>query len=166
MLNCPSDPVEISLRRTSELTAQLILTSKVLVPEDDTIPERSSSSGSSAAWPNSCAPRWSESSAVTALICRYFRLFENKADRYGVKKISEFWAELNSKKGRCAARIVTFCPPALAIRLNGPGTANPPPPRWRFRALFCLGHLPHGPDRAALLAARQCVIRIARIANS
>jgi hypothetical protein len=38
MLHCPSDPVEISLRRTSELTAQLLLTSKVLVPEDDTIP--------------------------------------------------------------------------------------------------------------------------------
>jgi len=48
-------------------------------------------------------------------------------------------SELFAKKGRCAIRIVTFCPPALAIRLNGPGTANPPPPRWRFRALFCLG---------------------------
>src|SRR3954470_19338724 len=49
-------------------------------------------------------------------------------------------SELISNKGRCAIRIVTFCPPALAIRLNGPGTANPPPPRWPFRALFYLGH--------------------------
>ena len=32
------------------------------------------------------------------------------------------------KSGRYALWIVTFCPPALAIRLNGPGTANPPPP--------------------------------------
>jgi two-component sensor histidine kinase len=38
MLHCPSDPIEISLRRTSELTAQLLLTSKVLVPDDDTSP--------------------------------------------------------------------------------------------------------------------------------
>ena len=40
MLHCPSDPIEISLRRTSELTAQLLLTSKVLVPDDDEIPEK------------------------------------------------------------------------------------------------------------------------------
>ena len=33
-----------------------------------------------------------------------------------------------ANKTRCIVRIVTFCPPALAIRLNGPGTANPPPP--------------------------------------
>ncbi len=35
MLNFPSDPVEVSLRRTSELTARLALGSKVLNPEDD-----------------------------------------------------------------------------------------------------------------------------------
>lgn len=35
MLNCPDDPVEISLRRTSELTARLTLASKVLVPDED-----------------------------------------------------------------------------------------------------------------------------------
>ncbi len=40
MLHCPSDPIEISLRRTSELTAQLLLTSRVLVPDDDTSPEK------------------------------------------------------------------------------------------------------------------------------
>jgi len=35
MLHCPNDPLEISLRRTSELTARLTLSSRVLVPEDD-----------------------------------------------------------------------------------------------------------------------------------
>jgi two-component sensor histidine kinase len=35
MLNCPEDPVEISLRRTSELTARLTLASPVLMPEEE-----------------------------------------------------------------------------------------------------------------------------------
>lgn len=35
MLNCPTDPIEISLRRTSELTARLSLTSQVLAPDED-----------------------------------------------------------------------------------------------------------------------------------
>jgi hypothetical protein len=34
MLNRPEDPVEISLRRTSELTARLTLSSPVLVPDE------------------------------------------------------------------------------------------------------------------------------------
>jgi two-component sensor histidine kinase len=34
MLNCPHEPVEISLRRTSELTARLTIASPVLVPEE------------------------------------------------------------------------------------------------------------------------------------
>jgi two-component sensor histidine kinase len=34
MLHCPSEPIEISLRRTSELTARLMLASPVLVPDD------------------------------------------------------------------------------------------------------------------------------------
>jgi hypothetical protein len=40
MLNCPTDPVEITLRRTSELTARLTLGSRVLVPDDDEKPEK------------------------------------------------------------------------------------------------------------------------------
>ncbi len=40
MLNCPSDPIDISLRRTTELTARLTLASQVLVPEEDTQPEK------------------------------------------------------------------------------------------------------------------------------
>ena len=40
MLHCPTDPIEISLRRTSELTARLMLTSKVLVPDDEESPEK------------------------------------------------------------------------------------------------------------------------------
>lgn len=35
MLHCPGDPVEISLRRTSELTARLTLSSQVLNPDAD-----------------------------------------------------------------------------------------------------------------------------------
>ena len=56
--------------------------------------------------------------------------------RYGDIQKKFGGAEPGAKKVRSASRIVTFCPPALAIRLNGPGTANPPPPRWRFRALI------------------------------
>lgn len=40
MLHCPTDPIEISIRRTSELTARLMLNSRVLVPEDDGRPEK------------------------------------------------------------------------------------------------------------------------------
>jgi two-component sensor histidine kinase len=40
MLNRPQDPVEISLRRTSELTARLTLSSPVLVPETSDEPEK------------------------------------------------------------------------------------------------------------------------------
>jgi two-component sensor histidine kinase len=35
MLHAPADPVELSIRRTTELTARLSLGSPVLVPEDD-----------------------------------------------------------------------------------------------------------------------------------
>jgi two-component system, sensor histidine kinase PdtaS len=40
MLHAPKDPVELSVRRTSELTARLSLSSPVLVPEDDGDPEK------------------------------------------------------------------------------------------------------------------------------
>jgi two-component sensor histidine kinase len=40
MLNRPEDPVEISLRRTSDLTARLTLASRVLVPEEEQDPEK------------------------------------------------------------------------------------------------------------------------------
>ena len=35
MLNCPQDPIEMSLRRTSELTARLTICSPVLMPEEE-----------------------------------------------------------------------------------------------------------------------------------
>jgi two-component sensor histidine kinase len=35
MLHCPTEPIELSLRRTSELTARLMLGSPVLVPADE-----------------------------------------------------------------------------------------------------------------------------------
>ena len=40
MLHCPTDPIEISLRRTSELTARLMLASKVLVPDEEESAEK------------------------------------------------------------------------------------------------------------------------------
>ena len=40
MLHCPSEPIEIALRRTSELTARLTLSSPVLVPEEDALAEK------------------------------------------------------------------------------------------------------------------------------
>ena len=40
MLHCPSEPIEISLRRTSELTARLTLNSRVLVPDQDETGEK------------------------------------------------------------------------------------------------------------------------------
>ena len=40
MLNCPTDPVEISLRRTSDLTARLTIASPVLVPDEERRPEK------------------------------------------------------------------------------------------------------------------------------
>ena len=35
MLRAPTEPIELSLRRTSELTARLAISSPVLVPEED-----------------------------------------------------------------------------------------------------------------------------------
>ena len=40
MLNRPKDPIEIAIRRTSELTARLTLASPVLVPDDSDQPEK------------------------------------------------------------------------------------------------------------------------------
>lgn len=40
MLNAPSEPIEVSLRRLSELTARLSLNSPVLVPEQENDPEK------------------------------------------------------------------------------------------------------------------------------
>ena len=40
MLRCPNDPIELSLRRTSELTARLMLESPVLVPDEDQSAEK------------------------------------------------------------------------------------------------------------------------------
>jgi two-component sensor histidine kinase len=40
MLHRPSDPIELSVRRTSELTARLAISSGVLVPDDDDTPEK------------------------------------------------------------------------------------------------------------------------------
>src|SRR4029450_5262243 len=40
MLNAPQDPIELSLRRTSELTARMSLSSRVLNPDDKDDPEK------------------------------------------------------------------------------------------------------------------------------
>lgn len=40
MLNCPDEPIEISLRRTSELTARLTIASQVLAPEEAEQPQK------------------------------------------------------------------------------------------------------------------------------
>jgi hypothetical protein len=40
MLHAPSEPLELSLRRTSELTARLALSSPVLVPDEEGNPEK------------------------------------------------------------------------------------------------------------------------------
>jgi hypothetical protein len=40
MLNAPQEPIEISIRRSSELTARLTLASPVLVPEKDENPDK------------------------------------------------------------------------------------------------------------------------------
>ena len=40
MLRCPQDPIEISLRRTSELTARLTISSPVLIPDEADEPDK------------------------------------------------------------------------------------------------------------------------------
>ena len=40
MLNCPQEPIDISLRRTSELTARLSINSRVLVPDEAEQPRK------------------------------------------------------------------------------------------------------------------------------
>ncbi|MFL6829777.1 MAG: sensor histidine kinase [Sphingomicrobium sp.] len=40
MLRCPHEPIDISLRRTSELTARLMMSSPVLVPDEADEPEK------------------------------------------------------------------------------------------------------------------------------
>ena len=40
MLRCPQEPIEISVRRTSELTARLMLSNRVLVPDEADQPEK------------------------------------------------------------------------------------------------------------------------------
>ena len=146
----------MSLRRTSELTARLTLSSRVLVPDEEDEPEKI------------------QFERIVGGLAKQLRsTLDRKLGRYSVdlpvfppldrtsaivtasgEKMFAEGSEPNRTKGRYAVRIVTFCPPALAIRLNGPGTANPPPPRWRFRALFCLG-----PIHSSSLIARLCAPR-------
>ena len=40
MLNAPEDPVELSLRRTSELTARLTLRSRCSIPDEEDEPRK------------------------------------------------------------------------------------------------------------------------------
>lgn len=40
MLSCPQDPIDISVRRTSELTARLSINSRVLVPDEGDEPQK------------------------------------------------------------------------------------------------------------------------------
>ena len=40
MLNCPTEPIEVQIRRTSELTARLAISSPVLVPDEAEDPEK------------------------------------------------------------------------------------------------------------------------------
>ena len=73
MLRTPDDPVEISLRRTSELTARLTINSKVLNPDEDGDREKVQFERIIAGLAKQLRPRWSRSLVATALNSRYFR---------------------------------------------------------------------------------------------
>ena len=170
MLNCPEEPIEVSMRRTSELTARLTISSPVLVPEEEDEGEKV------------------QFERIVGGLAKQLRsTLDRKLGRYSVdlpafppvlrslrvrrKNFSEA-PELFASKARSAIWIVTFCPPALAIRLNGPGTANPPPPGGAsgptlvWASSSAAASEASAPDCRALRAACQWVRRMARIANS
>ena len=69
-----ANAVELSIRRTSELTARLSISSPVLVPEEEGDPENLQFERIVAGLAkNSYAPFSTESSAGTALICQCFQ---------------------------------------------------------------------------------------------
>jgi two-component system, sensor histidine kinase PdtaS len=101
MLHRPDEPVEISLRRTSDLTGRLTLASPVLNPDADEGRERFNSSALSLGWPNNCARRSTASWAATAWICRFFRRAEGSFRQRPKKK--SMLPEPLQKKGRYAS---------------------------------------------------------------
>ena len=127
-----------------------------LSPKKRTIRKRCSSSGSSPAWPSSCARPWNESSAATAWICLSFQHLEanRRSLRRRRKKVLRT-SEPPPKTRRYCVRIVTFCPPALTIHLNGPGTANPPPPGGASGPSFVWAPLPTAVEVAAAVVPVQ-----------
>ena len=169
MLHRPEEPVEMSLRRTSELTARLTLSSPVLVPDEADEREKVSSNGSSAGWPSNCARRSSASSAATALICRSFRRL--KRNRRSLRRREK---NFRKRRNRSRTRDVKhsdsdLLPPRSRYPIKWARNRQPSPPPVAFPGPHLSGALSHQPKlsrRRACARARQWVRRIARIANS
>ena len=97
MLNAPQEPIELSLRRTSELTARLTIGSPILGQKTRQNPAKPSSSASSSASPSSSARRSTESLVATALIYPYFPQIDERARslRHRRKKFENLAAARN-----------------------------------------------------------------------
>ena len=111
MLNRPEDPIDIALRRTSELTARLSLASPVLVPDGDECPEKLQFEriiGGLAKQLRSALDRKLGRYGVDLPV---FPQLKVRLGRYGYNQKTFGSSELIAKKPRCAVRIVTFCPP-------------------------------------------------------
>ena len=141
MLRAPEEPIEIALRRTSELTARLTLGSPVLTGDEADDPEQVAVRADRRR-PGQAAPLDARAQArpVQRRVSGFPAELTENRDRFGLvqKKLRDSGTK-SERTGVEYVRIVTYCPPALAIRLNGPETANPLPPGGAFGPLFLSG---------------------------
>ena len=119
-------------------------------------------------WPSSCAPRSIASWGGTALICLYFRQSNSdQADRYGGAKKILPRLGTDFEQGAFCTSDSDLLPPRSRYPIKWARNRQPSPPPVALPGPLLSGApLPSRADRAARRAARQCVSRMARMANS
>ena len=115
--------------------------SQVLVPEEDTQPEKVQFERIIGGLAKQLAPRLIASSADTALICRFFRGPEQDFPiRYGSDQKSFRPTGTEREEAALCCSDSDLLPPRSRYPLKWAQNRQPsPPPRWRFWALFYPG---------------------------
>ena len=172
MLRNPVDGVEIALRRQSDLTARLSLTSPVLVPDGGDDPGQVQFerilAGLARQLRSPLDRKLGPLHGRPAGFSRKLNIFES------VPRANEIifkWLGTGTERRAFMAWIATFAPPLSLSAYMGPEPPTPPPPGGDSGPKLRPGpSIPSEVEAASaaffVRAARQWVRRMARIANS
>ena len=171
MLNAPEAPIEISMRRTSELTARLEIGSPVLVPDEEDGPGKSSvrTNRRRARETIALTPRPQARPLQRGIASLSTDLARTVVVTAPAKKVLELrHSGTRCKEGALCCSDSDLLPPRSRYPLKWARNRQPSPPPVALPGPLLSGALntPTEFDRAALRAARQCVMRMARIASS